>query len=440
VGLAPEDAFLVSELMMRPGVSVRLVAVPPESTIGTGAEQLLGIPLTRDLGDLTRQIFDLALMGSSSSRRTEIERVLAISGTPVLPLESFLAGEIVGDRIDAFQPAKPATAVEHPRPPAPAGPGPARPVARPEPPAHPRPPVRPAQAATPPVEPGALSPDGSGGSDAGYPEATGEMPLPDEPASLERSLTRWMLLFGATSAELHGGDAEHIEWICRTGPEDPLLKSIISLAIEHDGPQVMGMLDGFQRGRAWAAWPFRTGLRRGVLAASGIDPEAGRDQWERIAHDLATAWERRDRERAGPSFPMVPGVHSGWLSTASFWHRLSLAVERNRRDGLPFAVHRVALNGPPECVESFSQVLPQKLRDTDCVCRPLPGWMLLLIAEPASSTAHVRNRIANLWQECWQAHRGATPAAPLAVERAELRKPEDADVFMATARGWLAGT
>jgi len=431
VDVAHDDSYLVSELLRRPEISVQLVAVPPENGEGTGVKDLSDVPLTRDLGDLTDEIFDLALMGASTTRRAQIEQIFAVKGTPVLSLEGFLAGEVVRDWMDAFRPAKTSTPIEFERSDTPhagrAADGGNGPRAS----AQAREPASVGDFGAPP------STD-SAGRKGGAAAPLGEMPPPDDPAAIEKALLRWVHLFGATTAELHGGDAESIEWVCRSGVEDPLLKCMISLALEHDAPQVMSMLDGYQRGSIRAAWPFRTGFRRGVLAASGLDPQSGRGQWERVAHVLSEAWERRDRERVGPSFPMVPGAQSGWLSSPSFRHRLSLAVERNSRDRLRFEVHRIALNWPPECVEPFCEVLPQKLRDTDCVCRPSPSSMLLLIAGPAGAAERVGKRIATLWQESWQKHRGAQPAPPLAVERAELSEPGDADHFVATATGWLS--
>lgn len=437
VDLSPEDSSLVAQLLRLPGISVRLVAVPPESSVGIGAEVLAGVPFTRDLRDLTRQVFDLALMGSSSSRRAEIERILAINGTPLLPLEAFLAGEIVLERIDAFRPAAPSTLIEAGGPgERPASHAPHGPAAPPE--DRVRAPAQPARMAPPP-EVSAAPPAARPAVPVEDPaEAIGEMPPPNDPAAIERALSRWMLLLGATSAELYGGDTEHIEWVCRSGPDDRLLKCIATLALEHDGPQILGMFDGYLRSAIWAAWPFRTGFRRGVLAAGGLNPGPGRAQWERIARALAESWEEIDRERAGPSFPMIPGVRGGWLPVPSFWHRVSLAVERNRRDGLRFEVLRFTLDGAPECIESLSQVIPQKLRDTDCVCRPSPGSMLVLCAVPASSTSPMQDRITSLLRESWRTHGGAG-APPLNVERVDLNKLEDADRFLAIATGWLYG-
>ena len=129
---------------------------------------------------------------------------------------------------------------------------------------------------------------------------------------------------------------------------------------------------------------------------------------------------------------------SGWLARPAFRHRVTLAIERNRRDGLRFAVHRVTLDAAPERIEGLCRVLPQKLRDTDCVCRPSPDSMLLLIAGSPSTAANVWKRIGALWEESWQAHGGEPPAPPLEVETVDLPTPNDAADFMSTASEWLS--
>src|SRR5205823_14718471 len=58
--------------------------------------ELCGLPRTVDLADLTREIFDLALVGERSSRRTQLESLLVALGTPCVTLEEYLRGPAAG--------------------------------------------------------------------------------------------------------------------------------------------------------------------------------------------------------------------------------------------------------------------------------------------------------------------------------------------------------
>ena len=77
-----QDADLLSDLFRQPGVSVRLVAGPGPQDPGVRMADLCGLPRTLDLADLTREIFDVALVGERSSRRTQLESLLVALGTP----------------------------------------------------------------------------------------------------------------------------------------------------------------------------------------------------------------------------------------------------------------------------------------------------------------------------------------------------------------------
>jgi len=71
-----QDADLMPELLQHPGVSVRLVAGAQFDDAGIRLAELCGLPRTVDLADLTREIFDLALVSERSPRRTQIEGLL----------------------------------------------------------------------------------------------------------------------------------------------------------------------------------------------------------------------------------------------------------------------------------------------------------------------------------------------------------------------------
>src|SRR5262245_66358604 len=64
-----QDADLLPRLLQRPGVSVRLVAGERTEDAGLRMAEVCGLPRTLDLADLTREIFDMALVSDRSVRR-----------------------------------------------------------------------------------------------------------------------------------------------------------------------------------------------------------------------------------------------------------------------------------------------------------------------------------------------------------------------------------
>src|SRR5262245_17574008 len=115
-----------------------------------------------------------------------------------------------------------------------------------------------------------------------------------------------------------------------------------------------------------------------------------------------------------------------------------MAVERHRTDGFRFAVHRLRFEGPPERVDDLVERLPERLRGTDGLCRVTPQELLLLCAGPTGAFLVVRARVQSIWEQCWSDSGRAGRAPELADDRLEIRDPEDAPTFLATARGWLA--
>ncbi len=77
------DADLLPGLLRAPGTSIGLVAGRGADDPGVRAAALCGLPATQDLSDLTREIFDVALVGERSPRREVIERLLRLLGTRV---------------------------------------------------------------------------------------------------------------------------------------------------------------------------------------------------------------------------------------------------------------------------------------------------------------------------------------------------------------------
>ncbi len=420
------DADLLPELLAQPDVSVRLVAGERNDDAGLRVAELCGLPRTMDLADLTREIFDLALVGERSVRRTQIEGLLQALGTPCASPQSYLQGSpdgqqcgpaieaplamhaaafedaLGGDEFDAI--------MEHTLPDmgeaAPTVPQPVRPAAKPG------------------VVVGTLE----------------DFPSPDDRMRLRDALAGMAQSTGAEHAELHAGRGGDLELLARVGLEDPLLRGLVEKALSSNMAQVVSQLSGPEQGKAWGAWPFQTTNRNGVVAAAGINPGEGWTEWERLVGEIRTTWDQQDRDLASPAFPMVPDRVAGWLEVDAFMTRLNLAVERNGRDGLHFSVHRLEFSDAPHCVEDLCQKLPQQLRDTDCICHPAPRIVLLLTAGAHASFPHVRRRLLALWEQAWHDGRQPSPAPPITGERVDLTGPEDAAAFVSTVGRWLDRT
>jgi len=417
------DADTLPELLARPGISVRLVAGERPDDPGVALAELCELPHTTDLADLTREIFDLALVSERSARRTQIEGLLLALGTPCVSPDSLLRG---GELEDAQVPAVEAplalhaAALENAL-------GGADFDALAE---HALPDVgADAPTAPPPVVP-------VGRTELRIPSLD-EFPSSEDRSGLERALADLVSGTGAKSAELRAGHPNEVELLARVGGEDPLLQGLIELAMRLETAQVVSRLTGPQEGKAWGAWPFRTTRSRGVLAAAGIDPASGWTTWQRTVDELREAWDRRDREQAGPAFPLIPEDHHGWLDVPGFRSAVSLAIERNRRDGLSFAVHRFDLPDRGTALGIFCERLPEQLRDTDRLCRPEPRIVLLLTACTPDAFAPVRRRITELWDAAWR-ESGGPPGTPEVVEhRTGLTTAADSERFHATVTSWL---
>src|SRR4029077_2750575 len=74
-----------------------LVAGQGPQDPGVRMAEMCGLPRTVDLADLTREIFDVALVGERSSRRTQLESLLVALGTPCLTPEEYLRGPAAAD-------------------------------------------------------------------------------------------------------------------------------------------------------------------------------------------------------------------------------------------------------------------------------------------------------------------------------------------------------
>jgi hypothetical protein len=417
------DADLLPELLARPELSVRLVAGLSAEGAGLKMAGLCELPRTTDLADLTREIFDLAVVSERSPRRTQVEGLLLALSTPCVSPESLLRGP---DLTYADRPAVEAPLALH------------------------------AAALESTLGGGdfdslieqALPDVGDGAPTTPPPVTTGghrdvrapdlaEFPSLEDRQGLEQALAELVSGTGAQSAELRAGRSGDVELLAHIGGQDPLLTGLIELALSQNTPQVISRLAGPQEGKAWGAWPFRTTRSRGVIAAAAIDPASGWTIWQRTIEELREAWDRRDREQAAPAFPLVPDDRHGWLDAEGFRAAISLAVERNQRDGLSFAVHRFELASRPGALEALCERVPSQLRDTDRLCRSEEQVVLLLTTCSLEAFEPVRRRITAVWEAVWQESGGPAPAPGFVESRTELTGPAEADRFLATATRWL---
>ncbi len=418
------DADLMPELLARPGLSVRLVAGPAGDGPGLKMAELCELPRTTDLADLTREIFDLAIVSERSPRRTQVEGLLLALGTPCVSPESLLHG----------------TDLEHAHTPGVEAPLALHAIAL--------------ENALGGAEFDALIehalPDiGEGGTTAprevapiGRSElqvrSLAEFPSIEDRQGLERALADLANGTGARSAEMRAGRSGAVQLLARVGEEDTLLAGLIDLALSENTPQVITRLTGPQEGKAWGAWPFRTTRSHGVIAAAAIDPASGWTTWQQTVEDLRQAWDQRDREQVVPAFPLVPEDQHGWLDLEGFRSALSLAVARNQRDGLAFAAHHFEFADHVEALAWLCERLPSQLRDTDRLFRPRQNVVVMLTACSLVAFGPVRRRIAALWEAAWREGGGSLPAPVPAEDRVQVATPAEAERFLATASGWLA--
>jgi hypothetical protein len=395
---------------------VRLVAGGRLNDAGVRVAELCGVRSTIELADLTREIFDLALVGERSPRRGQVERLLNALGTPIATPRSFLDA---GARESQWDPSGEAGHESH------AINGSNRMI------------LNGILAHAIPDLATAEEPDTAA---APLPSTPGDVPRIEDRPGLERALARWITTSGAIAAELRAGPASKMERLCGKGANDPLLETLIAMAIAADSPQVVTVVVGPDRGRVWGAWPFRTHRLRGVLAAASVDSMDGRALWAQLAQEIAARWQLNETDRAAPRPPRVPAASEGWLAAPSFRARLELAVERNRRDGLRFAVHRIHFSDHAAQVEEFCRGLPEGVRGTDFLCRSAPRDILMLSAGPPGNFVHVRRRLIALWERVWRDRGELDPAPALTDERIELVGPESAQSFLGAADGWLAGS
>ncbi len=417
-----QDADLMPELLKRPAVSVRLVAGERTHDPGVRVAEMCGLPRTLDLADLTREIFDLALVSERSSRRTQLESLLFALGTPCQSPQEFLRGHRnLPTQPDIVAPLTlHAAALEQSLGGTDFGAIVERALSELDTatPFAPRPFIA---AAHPRIMVASLE----------------DFPSREAREQLENAIKGLVLNTGAGTAELHAGNGEQLQLVAQVGPEDKLLRGLIDLAVELGTPQVVTRVTEPGKGRTWGAWPFRTAQRRGVLAAAAIDTQNGWSSWQTMVDELRTTWDEEDREKTSASFPFTPVRAPGWLELEEFRARIELSLERNRHDRLRFELHRLDFAEAPVAVEQLCAWLPGQLRDTDCLCRPGDRSVLLLTAGPSEAFLHLRRRILSLWDTAWR-DAGQTPPAPAVVDHhVAMAGPEDAESFLAAAGAWL---
>jgi hypothetical protein len=399
-----QDADLIPALLRRPGISLCRVAGSREDEAGVRVAELYGVPRSLELADLTREIFDLALVGERSARRAQVESLLGALGTPVLSPTCFLG-------------ASP----EPPRPPDAGAPDQGRADAL----------GRLLDEAIPDLSRETPGPEAIANGRPLEDARSGPEPEPDDLGSLRTLLEQRSYETGATTAELHVGDESGFRLAYRMGPEDGLVTALVGLAMETDTPQVVSLLEGPAGGRAWGAWPFRSGNQRAVLAAAKVDPVEGRAIWEQVAHELRVTWDR--------SRPvLIPPRRTAWLSIVDFRVRLEDAVTRARTEGRRWWLHRLRFTGPAECVARLCVDLPGQRRGTDDICQPAPHDVLLLTTAAPEAFGHLRRRLTRIWEQVWKDAGQSLPAPPIAGQHLEISGAEDAASLQAMVSEWLA--
>jgi len=402
------DLDYVPQLLRRPEITIGMVAGARPDDVGVRVAELCGVRQSVDLADLTREFFDLAIVGESSPRRAQVERLLQALGTPVT-----FPREIANDLALVIQRARAVTA--------------------------------------PPAENGTANlavmldhaiPD-LGFDDAGAsateiaPTETFSRAWPerDDRAGLERVLAARRESTSATAVELHSSQGGRTERWVGIGPEDPLLRALAHLALDLETAQIVSPVNGDAPARIYGAWPFRVEERRVVLAVAGIDGSEERATWERWVRELKEQWTRDEQRRVAALAGPKP---RGWLDVETFRRELDRAVDRNQDHHAPCAVHRLRFQGSTAAVERLCGTLPAQLRAGDGICRPAPTDVLLLWSGARHDFTHLRRRLIAIWEHAWRDAGEPGPAPPIMDERIELDGPEDMTSFREAASHWIS--
>lgn len=393
VDLDWRESDLVPSLARDPAYSVALVAGASADDPGLRVARLCGLPHTSDLADLTREIFDLALVGSRSPRREHIQRLLAALGTPVCEPDALVSMREHPERRHATDGAVDAD--------------------------------RAFDEAFPDV---ADPPPGNGDGPAHEAHPVEAVPPPGDAPGLERWLARLRDRTRSGSAELHVGTAEGITRVCRVGPEDVLIDALVGVADRVGAPQVVERLGGIEPRRAWGAWPLRIGARCVVVAAGGFDPVEGPARWSHAVEQLGLAWT---------ADPAGPAAAPACLAPESFAARVRLAAERSRREAFSFSVHRLRFDGPQEAVDILCGAFPAHLRGSDGLCRSGPTEALLIFCGSDTSYGALRRRLVAAWEASLREVGVSRPPEPIVDERLVLEDASQIDRFLQAAGHWM---
>ncbi len=426
-----QDADLMPQLLAQPGVSIRLVAGESTESAGLKLAEMCGLPRTTDLGDLTREIFDLALISERSVRRAQVEGLLGALGTPSCSPGDFLvrhsgdgaaataplrdrpgdadagALEVKAAVLESALSGKDLDALLAETLPAEPSPPPAV--------------ARPARSGRRPIQVLNLN----------------DFPSPEDRKGLENALRVLAQSTGAAHAALHFVAADADEVVAEVGTPDLVTDALVRLARQEGTAQVVQSLAGSAPGKAWGAWPVRTVEHRAVVAATGFDSQHGYPMWQSLVDELRETWDQGERPAPPAAAPPAPQRRAGWLDQEEFCDFVQLAIERNRRDGLHYSLHRIQFARSEAAVNALCEVLPNHLRDRDSLARSGPHALVLLAAGPTEGFVHVRQRLAELWTACWRATGDPGPAPAPEIESVELASPLFALRFVTTAREWL---
>ena len=268
IDLELEDLDVVMELLRDPTVTIRRVTGLVDDA-GLRAARLWRLPTFTDLVDLTREIYDVTVIGSRSPRRPQLEQLMRTLETAVVTVDDV--------RRDGGL-------------------------------------VVPSPLETPPEH--VLTTGGGDGwtdwsvapdEDAPPHEAErDEEPVADEPdfpgAGIDPELVETLALHRrATEAhalELHVLEGESLLRACVIGTPDALLAGLVPLARVSDEAWTVAPVDGDGAGRLWGAWPVCGGPHRGVLAVAGARTDFGDAVWRDQVAAIERAWTRADAARS----------------------------------------------------------------------------------------------------------------------------------------------
>jgi hypothetical protein len=367
------EAGAIPAVTAMPGVHLCLVACDHPAAPGVRAAERAGVRVTLDLADLTRDVYDVALLGEHSPRRARLLGLMRALGTPVTTPHEFTDGT----QRAAMTPGA----------------------------------LRESTVATP--------------ADGGAPSAI-DPPPADDPGAIEAWLGALARRTGAHGARLvRGGPRPRV--IAHVGDADPLLESLASRALRQDHPQVMTGLHGDASGRSFGGWPVRTPYFHGALAAAGFDPGRGSAGWEHAARELVAAWTARPAR----------GEHSRcpWLDTEAFRDRVGAAASLGLAADERYSLYRLRFEGDSALVDHLCRRLPERMRGGDALCRPFPDQVLMLCSGSPADFVHIRRRVGELWEDVCSGQ-GAEPLL-VTDERIEMAWSGDTDLFIAAAAGWL---